>query len=141
MRLIIRAITFGAFVLWALTAYARVEDPNVNPDVVPLNEDILKWGLRVTTSMIYFMLKDFFTLFVDVLTKWRELTPERRFGTMLVTVLLITNVMYSLRDRGRREMLRVICPHDQTRAYPIPGSYNRYRCRNGHQFADDAHRF
>ncbi|MFN0111660.1 MAG: hypothetical protein ACKVZH_22595 [Blastocatellia bacterium] len=141
MRLIIRVITFGAIVVWALAAYARVEDPNINPDVIPPNEELWKWGLRVSTSLIYFMLKDFITLFVDALTKWHELSPERRFGTMLVTVLLITNVMYSLKDRGRRAMLRVTCPHDQTKAYPIPGSYNRYKCRNGHQFADDAHRF
>jgi len=144
MRLFIRVITFilvfGTLVVWMLAAYARVEDPNVNPDVIPPNEDILKWGLRVSTSIIYFMLRDLVSLVVETLTQWHKLSPERRFGTLLVVVLLITNVMFGWKERGRRAMLRVTCPYDLTRAFPIRGSYNRYRCRNGHQFADDAHR-
>ena len=144
MRFFIRVITFilvfGALVVWMLAAYARVEDPNINPDVIPLNEEVWKWGLRVSTSMIYFMLRDLVSIVIETLTKWHELSPERRFGTMLIVVLFITNVMFSLKERGRRAMLRVTCPYDQTRAFPIQGSYNRYRCRHGHQFADDSHR-
>lgn len=144
MRLLIRVFTFilvfGTLVVWMLAAYARVEDPNINPDVIPPNEDILKWGLRVSTSIIYFMLTDLVSLVVETLTQWHKLSPERRFGTLLVVLLVITNLTYSWKDRGRKRMLRITCPHDQTRAFPIPGSYNRYRCRHGHQFADDSHR-
>lgn len=117
-------------------AYGRVPNPS-RPD-----EDILKWGLRVSTSIIYYMLTDFLALIWNLLTKWHELTAERRFGSMLLLLLLITNIHYSLKERGRKKMLSVSCENHGGLAVPIPGSYNRYYCRKGrHQFADDPHRF
>ncbi|MFN0111661.1 MAG: toll/interleukin-1 receptor domain-containing protein [Blastocatellia bacterium] len=99
------ALSITAFSAWALSAYARVEDPNINPEVIPANEEIWKWGLRVSTSIIYFMLRDLVTLVVETLTKWHELSPERRLGTSTIIFLILVNSIWSVRERRSRKAL------------------------------------
>lgn len=114
IKLILRAtvyvLSIAAFMAWMLAAYARVEDPNVNPDVIPPNEEVWKWGLRVSTSVIYFMLRDLVTLVVDTITKWHELTPERRFGTFTIILLILVNSIMFLRERTRKILSAKIKP-------------------------------
>lgn len=144
MGFLIRAITFlltaAVLIAWMLTAYSKAEgEPSLIHDTVPTDENVWQWGLRISTSMIYFMLTDLLAFIWNTLTKWHELTPERRFGSLLLILLLISNLLLSLKERNRRAIRTVYCEIDNTRALPISGSYNRYRCRKGHQFADDPH--
>ncbi len=96
----------------------------------------------MVTSMIYIMLTDLLSLIWNLLAEWHNLSPERRFGSMLLLLLLITNIHYSVKEHGRKKMLTVYCSIHDSLAIPIEGSFNRYYCRKGHhQLSDDSHRF
>jgi hypothetical protein len=133
-------------ICWILAAYSKAEqlnDINLIPGTIPENEAIWQWGLRMVTSMIYVMLTDLLAFIWNLLTKWHSLSGERRFGSMLLLLLLITNIHYGLKERERRNRLSVYCPRDDCGrvAFPISGSHNRYRCSRKHQFAGEPHMF
>ncbi len=133
-----------AMISWMLTAYARAEDINLAPGTVPVNETVLQWGLRISTSMMYFMMTDLLKWIGEGLTLWHERPPWQRFASILFLLLVLTNLQYILKERRKRTMLTIYCPVDNTRALPIPGSYNRYRClnrRQHHQFSGEPHVF
>ena len=127
------------FLAWALAAFTRAEDPNLIPDIIPVNETQLQWAMRVSTSMIYFMTSDVVNRSRDVLEAWHRLKPHFRLGSMIVMVLLALNLRYFFKERGRRVTRTVYCEIDNTKARPISGSYNRYRCGRGHQFSGEPH--
>ncbi len=146
IKRIIKAIVFFLaacwVILWAKDAYYRAEDPNLIPHPVPLNETNLQWGVRVSTSMIYWMSKDVVSFSTIVLDYWHSrLPPIYRLGSLVFLALITSNMLYSMRERRRRKMYMVYCEIHDTNALPIPGSYNRYYCQKGHhQFTDDVHR-
>ena len=140
IRAIVLLLLAAAILAWMLTAYSRAEDPNLFPNMIPLIETKIQWGMRVSTSMIYFMLMDTVNRCGDVLNLWHhKLSPAYRLGTLVISVLLLLNLRYFLKDRVRKVTRTVYCEIDNTNARPIPGSYNRYRCGRGHQFADEPH--
>lgn len=104
LKILITLFTNVILLAWMLTAYSRAEDPNLINDTIPSDEQMWQWALRVSTSMIYFMLRDIVNLVMDILTKWQELSPERRFGSMLVFMLLVTNLAYFLKRRRKNEV-------------------------------------
>lgn len=137
-------LTAVALISWMLTAYSRAEDPNLSHDQIPLNEPLLKWGLRVSTSMMYFMATDLLKWANGFLTFWHEQPPWRRFASIFVGLLILNNLYYIMKERRRRQTLAIYCPVDNTVAFPIPGSHNRYRCTNRprpHQFSGEPHIF
>lgn len=96
-------LAFILFIIyWMLRSYTRTEDPNLNNSIVTQNEGVFYWGLRVSTSIIYFMLNDVLAFLQGILEKWHGLSPVLRFGIMLLITLLITNILYSFRERARK---------------------------------------
>lgn len=102
------ALIVTAFIAWALTAYARVEDPNLNPEVIPANEELWKWGLRVSTAMIGFMGLDILNALQNSLLFWQRLNPIHKFGTLILLVLVATNLVWSL--KGRYSAIKSVVP-------------------------------
>ncbi|MGH9799195.1 MAG: hypothetical protein ACRD82_02435 [Blastocatellia bacterium] len=140
VRIIILLLLAALVLAWALTAFSRAEDPNLISGVIPVNETQLQWGMRVSTSMIYFMLMDAVNSVGIVVNKWHDkLSPPYRLGSLVILALLALNLRYFLIGWKHRSMASVYCEVDNTRAKPIRGSYNRYRCGRGHQFADEPH--
>ncbi len=105
-----------------------------------LDENILYWVTRIVSSYLYWMLIDVLYLFLKIIEKWNSIRdPAIKLGGLLFSILVLLNLIQLSRRQRQANRLTIYCPVDQAPARPIPGSRNRYRCFNGHQFNGDSH--
>lgn len=109
---------------------------------------LLKELLRLLGSGLYQLLIALAQLLGKLLT-WL-LDPQ----DLLIKVAIIGGIALAvwyiiICQRNAREVaswrdhvnnLALYCPLDKLPAHPISGTYNRYRCQDGHQFNGDPHR-
>lgn len=131
IRYFLLAVAMIAWLVW--TYIYRIQTG-------PQDEPLWLWAIRVSTSLIYHLLTDLLNLSQAILNSWHDqLPPIHRFGALLLAVMGADILLNKLKRRMLKDRFTVYCERDGTEAAPIPGSFNRYRCENGHQFAGEAH--
>ena len=106
------------------------------------NLSYLELAATYVNASIYWVWHD--ALFINQLIfgLWSKIcSPIYKFGLVFVSVLIAQNFWFQLKGTILKNKLSVYCPIDNLPGRPIPGTVDRYRCHNGHQFAGEPHDF
>jgi hypothetical protein len=99
-----------------------------------------EWRITVINAAIYWALQDSLEFSWLTLQWWLNIkNPFLRLGVLFGAVMGVLNVLLTLRREARVRRLAIFCTECQTHGRPIAGTWNRYRCRTGHQFNGDPH--
>ncbi len=128
-------------ILWVLYVYTQTpEQPG---------DAVLPWAANIIRYQIYWLLRGVLFLVLIALERWISIDNSvMALGGFLFLLLLSINLFYLLRNvkfkkKSEVEIAKfaVYCPICEENAPPIPGTENRYRCDNKHQFASVYHGF
>jgi hypothetical protein len=101
-----------------------------------------KEAAKVVNAAIYWTLHDLLLLSRNILEGWKNIqNPLFRFLIFFGAVMGMLNVALALKRSLQAKKMAIFCPYPECRASgePIAGSWNRYRCKRGHQFNGEAH--
>jgi hypothetical protein len=101
-----------------------------------------KEAAKTVNTAIYWALHDLLLLSDKTLEGWKNIqNPFFRFLIFFGAVMGLLNVALALKRSLQAKKMAIFCPYPECRGSgkPIAGSWNRYRCKRGHQFNGEAH--
>jgi hypothetical protein len=101
-----------------------------------------KEATKVLNRVIYWTLHDILTFTIKALEAWKNIqNPFFRFLIFFGAVMGLFNVALALKRSLQARKMEIFCPYPECRASgkPVAGSWNRYRCKRGHQFNGESH--
>ncbi len=99
-----------------------------------------EWWIAVINAAIYWGFYDALSIAQAILQLWLNIkNPVIKLVAVSGSVTITLNVTITIKRWLWNDKMSLFCPIDATPGKPIPGTYNRYRCSEGHQFNGDPH--
>ncbi|MBS1790871.1 MAG: hypothetical protein JST85_24355 [Acidobacteria bacterium] len=106
------------------------------------NQSVSEWALTLVNAAIWWAWHDVLWLNQRIFEWWSGFcSPLIKFGVLFGSVLFAQYFLLLLKGTILKNKLSVYCPIDNLPGRPIPGTVDRYRCPDGHQFAGEPHDF
>lgn len=108
------------------------------------NQSFTEWASTLVNASIYWAWDDGLKIGREIFDRWNGMkNPIIKLGVLFMSVLLTHGFRHLLKDKLLQKKLAVYCPVSSCHksSSPIPGSVNRYRCPDGHQFSGVVHDF
>lgn len=132
----------SGFILFLVFLGHGLQPPQNWPQSSQQNQAFSDWALTQINLSIYWAWHDVLWINNWLFNWWSQIpSPFKQFAIIVGFIFATENFWVKLKGTILKNKLSVYCPIDNFPGRPIPGTVDRYRCRDGHQFAGEPHDF